>query len=63
MNMDDDAIQKKETFTTPVNQALESGTWTQSIIWDSKTPFRPFTQIELLEDDENAHPEARDQGS
>ena len=42
---------KKDTFTTAVNKALESGVWTQSIIWDSKTPFRDFTQIELTPED------------
>ena len=45
-------VQSKEATTMPINQALESGTWTQSIIWDPKTPFRDFTQIELNQEDE-----------
>ncbi len=50
---------KDDFFAAPVNNALESGTWTQSIIWDSKTPFRDFTQMEPEEDDEdeNRRPE------
>ncbi|KAI0275330.1 atypical/TAF1 protein kinase [Gloeopeniophorella convolvens] len=31
----------------PVNKALESGAWTQSIIWSPRAPFRDFTQIEF----------------
>jgi hypothetical protein len=31
----------------PVNKALESGAWTQSIIWSPRVPFRDFTQIEF----------------
>ncbi|KAH9178601.1 TAF1 transcription initiation factor TFIID subunit TAF1 [Lactarius sanguifluus] len=31
----------------PVNKALESGAWTQSIIWGPRAPFRDFTQIEF----------------
>jgi hypothetical protein len=46
---------KAEEVMTPANAALESGVWTQSIIWDSKTPFRDFTQLELTEE---ASPEA-----
>ncbi|TFY75997.1 hypothetical protein EWM64_g8012, partial [Hericium alpestre] len=34
-------------LTTPVNEALESGAWTQSIIWSPRAPFRDFTQIEF----------------
>jgi hypothetical protein len=29
----------------PVNTAVETGLWAQSIIWDRKTPFRDFTQL------------------
>ncbi|TDL28234.1 TAF1, transcription initiation factor TFIID, subunit TAF1 [Rickenella mellea] len=43
---------KKDTLTTPVNTALESGIWTQSIIWDAKTPFRDFSQIEYNHEDD-----------
>lgn len=46
------SISKKETLTTPVNTALESGIWTQSIIWDAKTPFRDFAQIEFNHEDD-----------
>ncbi|KAH7930506.1 hypothetical protein BV22DRAFT_1028228 [Leucogyrophana mollusca] len=38
-------------LTTPVNKSLESGAWTQSIIWSPKAPFRDFTQLELNEED------------
>ena len=41
---------KAEEVMTPANAVLESGVWTQSIIWDSKTPFRDFTQLELPEE-------------
>ena len=41
---------KAEEVMTPANATLESGVWTQSIIWDSKTPFRDFTQLELNEE-------------
>lgn len=50
--------QKQEMLTTPVNQPLESGAWTQSIIWDAETPFRDFTQLEL-DVDEDATTEER----
>lgn len=43
--------QQDSNLTTPVNAALESGAWTQSIIWGPKVPFRDFTQLELHEDD------------
>ncbi|KAJ2932284.1 hypothetical protein H1R20_g4833, partial [Candolleomyces eurysporus] len=43
--------QQDSNLTTPVNAALESGAWTQSIIWGPKAPFRDFTQLELHEDD------------
>ena len=38
-------------LTTPLNKALESGIWTQSIIWSPRAPFRDFTQLELNEED------------
>ncbi|ETW87080.1 hypothetical protein HETIRDRAFT_468878 [Heterobasidion irregulare TC 32-1] len=34
-------------LTTPVNKALDSGAWTQSIIWSPRAPFRDFTQLEF----------------
>lgn len=54
----------RPSLTAPTNTNLESGTWTQSIIWDSKTPFRDFTQVDLsyLEDgyeEEAPRPEIR----
>ncbi|KAF9015586.1 atypical/TAF1 protein kinase [Cyathus striatus] len=39
-------------LTTPVNKALESGTWTQSIIWNPHAPFRDFTLLELNHEDD-----------
>ncbi|KAI0257021.1 hypothetical protein BJV78DRAFT_1357186 [Lactifluus subvellereus] len=36
----------------PVNKALESGSWTQSIIWSPRAPFRDFTQIEFNNGDD-----------
>ncbi|KAI0652426.1 atypical/TAF1 protein kinase [Trametes meyenii] len=36
---------------TSLNKALESGSWTQSIIWGPREPFRDFTQLELHEQD------------
>ena len=36
----------------PVNKALESGAWTQSIIWGPRAPFRDFTQIEFNNGDD-----------
>ncbi|KAI0639982.1 atypical/TAF1 protein kinase [Trametes polyzona] len=44
-------------LNTPLNKALESGSWTQSIIWGPREPFRDFTQLELHEQD--AVPEER----
>lgn len=44
--------------TQPMNKALESGAWAQSIIWDKHTPFRDFTQIEFNHEDDIV-PEAR----
>jgi transcription initiation factor TFIID subunit 1, fungi type len=36
----------------PVNKGLESGAWTQSIIWSPRAPFRDFTQIEFNNGDD-----------
>jgi len=46
----------------PVNKALESGAWTQSIIWSPRAPFRDFTQIEFNNGDDII-PEERPPGS
>ncbi|KAF5368463.1 hypothetical protein D9758_002319 [Tetrapyrgos nigripes] len=43
---------KDNNLTTPVNKALESGTWTQSIIWSSDAPFKDFTQLEFNHEDD-----------
>jgi hypothetical protein len=45
-------------LTQPMNKALESGAWAQSIIWDTHTPFRDFTQIEFNHEDDIV-PQAR----
>lgn len=49
-------------LATPLNKALDSGAWTQSIIWDAHTPFRDFTQIEFNHEDDIV-PEERPHGS
>lgn len=41
---------------------LESGAWTQSIIWHPNTPFRDFTQLEFNHEDDVV-PEERKGGS
>lgn len=43
--------QPPKDLTTPLNKALESGLWTQSIIWSPRAPFRDFTQLEVNEED------------
>ncbi|KAG6817729.1 hypothetical protein H0H87_004520 [Tephrocybe sp. NHM501043] len=48
----------EHNLTTPVNKALESGAWTQSIIWGPNTPFRDFTQLEFNHEDD-INPEER----
>ncbi len=39
-------------LTTPANKVLESGAWTQSIIWHPNAPFRDFTQLEFNHEDD-----------
>jgi transcription initiation factor TFIID subunit 1, fungi type len=39
-------------LSTPANKVLESGAWTQSIIWGPNTPFRDFTQLEFNHEDD-----------
>ena len=46
------AIVHENNLTTPINKALESGSWTQSIIWSPKAPFRDFTQLEFNHEDD-----------
>ncbi|KIM70364.1 hypothetical protein SCLCIDRAFT_1207703 [Scleroderma citrinum Foug A] len=42
---------ESNSLTTPVNKSLESGAWTQCIIWGHGQPFRDFTHLELNEDE------------
>ena len=49
-------------LATPINKALDSGAWTQSIIWDPHVPFRDFTQIEFNHEDDVV-PEERAPGT
>ncbi|RDX51861.1 hypothetical protein OH76DRAFT_1377827 [Lentinus brumalis] len=48
---DSKPVLPESNLTTPLNKALESGGWTQSIIWGPREPFRDFTQLELHEQD------------
>jgi hypothetical protein len=50
------------SLTNPVNKALESGDWTQSIMWGPKVPFRDFTQLEFNHEDDVV-PEERPPGA
>lgn len=50
------------SLTTPVNKVLESGAWTQSIIWNPAAPFRDFTQLEFNHEDDIV-PEERSSSS
>ncbi|KAI0756326.1 hypothetical protein C8Q80DRAFT_1127954 [Daedaleopsis nitida] len=43
----------ENNLAAPLNKALESGGWTQSIIWGPREPFKDFTQLELEEHDLN----------
>ncbi|KAF9502429.1 TAF1 transcription initiation factor TFIID subunit TAF1 [Pleurotus eryngii] len=42
----------ERSLTTPINKVLESGAWTQSIIWSPRAPFRDFTQLEFNHEDD-----------
>lgn len=42
----------ENNLTTPANKALESGAWTQSIIWSPTAPFKDFTQLEFNHEDD-----------
>ncbi|KAJ7593545.1 TAF1 transcription initiation factor TFIID subunit TAF1 [Mycena floridula] len=35
----------QENIAGPVNKALYNGSWTQSIVWGAREPFRDFTQV------------------
>ncbi|KAF9076054.1 atypical/TAF1 protein kinase [Rhodocollybia butyracea] len=50
------------SLTTPVNKVLESGAWTQSIIWTPGAPFRDFTQLEFNHEDDIVPPERSHDG-
>ena len=56
----DESIRQYE-LAAPFNEGLESGAWTQSIIWEPRMPFRDFTQI--LEPDEEVVQEERPAGT
>ncbi|KAF8224254.1 atypical/TAF1 protein kinase [Tricholoma matsutake] len=42
----------ERNLTTPANKVLESGAWTQGIIWGPRAPFRDFTQLEFNHEDD-----------
>jgi hypothetical protein len=46
------AAPSENNLTTPANKDLESGAWTQSIIWSPRAPFRDFTQLEFNHEDD-----------
>ena len=48
---DSEPVLPGSDLSTPLNKALESGVWTQSIIWGPREPFRDFSQLELHEQD------------
>lgn len=45
------SIPADRNLTNPTNKVLESGAWTQSIIWNPTVPFRDFTALELNEEE------------
>ena len=49
----------ESNLTTPTNKVLESGVWTQSIIWGPGVPFRDFTQLEFNHEDDIVPEERR----
>ncbi|KAL0951477.1 hypothetical protein HGRIS_008165 [Hohenbuehelia grisea] len=50
--LDQHAQTTEHSLTTPINKSLESGAWTQSIIWSPRAPFRDFTQLEFNHEDD-----------
>lgn len=46
-----ESIPPDRSLTNPTNKVLESGAWTQSIIWNPAVPFRDFTALELNEEE------------
>ncbi|KAJ7109984.1 TAF1 transcription initiation factor TFIID subunit TAF1 [Mycena epipterygia] len=51
-NAENVAVPTVNNLTTPANKALESGAWTQSIIWSPRAPFKDFTQLEFNHEDD-----------
>ncbi|KAJ7786552.1 TAF1 transcription initiation factor TFIID subunit TAF1 [Mycena metata] len=51
-NAENVKVPSVNNLTTPANKALESGAWTQSIIWDPRAPFKDFTQLEFNHEDD-----------
>ena len=45
------SVPADRNLTNPTNKVLESGAWTQSIIWNPTVPFRDFTALELNEEE------------
>lgn len=46
-----ESIPPDRSLTNPTNKVLESGAWTQSIIWNQSAHFRDFTALELNEEE------------
>jgi len=46
-----ESVPADRSLTNPTNKVLESGAWTQSIIWNPTVPFRDFTALELNEEE------------
>ena len=46
-----ESVPADRSLTNPTNKVLESGSWTQSIIWSPTAPFRDFTALELNEEE------------
>ncbi|KAJ7675383.1 TAF1 transcription initiation factor TFIID subunit TAF1 [Mycena rosella] len=51
-NAENTTVPSVNNLTTPANKALESGAWTQSIIWSPRAPFKDFTQLEFNHEDD-----------
>lgn len=50
-NIPPSVVLPENNLAAPLNKALETGDWTQSIIWGPREPFKDFTQLELEEHD------------
>ena len=46
-----ESVPADRSLTNPTNKVLESGAWTQGIIWNPTVPFRDFTALELNEEE------------